>query len=172
MERQGNRISIFTILIILVIIVVAILCLKFFVLDKNNKLPDNSENYYEDKEDNTVVDIYGGDYVKSEEGVRINTSETLQNEKELDGFTFNNFYVYSVEGLTRIEFDVTNNLEFREVLGKYKMILYSDKEKIGEILCEGEEFAANETKRLNVTVGADVSNLYNVKLEKVYTQSI
>ena len=173
MEKGKKRISIISIVILLIIIVAIIVLLKVFLFN-NTEENDINQDYSatSNTTSNTIKDIAGNDYVKVEDGARINVSDALQSDKALDDFTFNNFYIYSVDGATRIEFDVTNNLNIRCKLNKFKLLIYTDKEKAGEILCTGDEFAAGQVKRLSVTVNADLANMYNLEVKAVYIQEM
>lgn len=169
MKNEENRMSFFTVAMIIVVLVVMLLVLKFYVFD--NFLKEDTKNVDEKAEVvDGVTDIEGEDYIKIEDGVKINISQNLEEEKELDGFIFSDFYIYSVDGATRIEFDVENMLETREVLDDFKINVYTEKGKVGRFSCKGDSFAAKQTKRLSVTVNADIANLYDIELEKIYSQ--
>lgn len=164
--KNKERRSIFTIaLIVLVLVILGIVC-YVLVIPKNNKSNINDNNSSEE-----MVSIPGEDYVEYDGDKKINVSEYMESEIYLDDFTFSNFYIYSIDNLTQIEFDVSNDSSKRKGLGEYVMKIYSETEKVGEVVCTGEEFAAGQTKRLSLVINADVANLLNIELESMYTTS-
>lgn len=166
MENNKKRISIITIIIICIIIIaVALLCIKLFLIDKS----DGNNDY---KNESVISNIEGEEYIEYDSDVKINTSQFLQDTKYLDTFEFNNFYVYTIDGVTKIEYDVSNVSSDRKKLQSFKFIVYNENEKVGSLICNGDEFAANQTKRLSIVVNADIANLFDMEVEPIYNSSI
>ena len=162
---EKKRISFITIFIIGVVILVIIgIILKLFVFDKNVDANNN--------QDEKIMNISGEENVEYDGAKKINISGIMQNDIYMDDFTFNNFYIYSIDGVTRIEFDVSNDSSERKKLNDYKMKIYGENDEYGEIICTGEEFAAGQTKRLSVVVNADVANLSAIDIESTYSTEL
>lgn len=160
--ESKKRFSVITIfIIVLVICAIIFACIKFFVLDRNRN--ENTGNT------GAIADILGEENVEYDGNKKINISEYIQGEMYLEDFTFSNVYVYSIDGVTRIEFDVCNDSSSRKKLGDYKIKIYSEKGEAGEIVCTGEEFAAGQTKKLSVVIEADVANLTTIEIDSVYS---
>lgn len=162
-KKEKRRISVISIsVIVILVIAVACVCLKFFVFDKIKSNNDMTGT-------NQLTSILGEDYIEYDGETKINTSEYLQEDKYLDNFVFNNFDVYCIDGVTRIEFDVFNDSENRENLDSFKFIVASKENVAGEIKCQGSEFAAKQTKRLSVVVNCDVSNMFDIYVDPIYS---
>ena len=161
MEKKGKeRISVITVAIMMVIAIISVvLCLKLFVFDKADSKNITS---------NELTNIEGEEYIEYDGDTKINTSYYLQEDKYLDEFVFNNFYVYCVDGITRMEFDVYNDSDNRKTLESYKFVIYGEEATAGTITCQGTEFAAKQTKRLSVVINCDVANMFDVYVEPVY----
>lgn len=163
MNEGEKRISVITLVIIIAIVIVAlIVCLNIFVLNKNNE-----ESYSE------IKNIEGEQYIEYDENVKINNSELLQETKYLNNFAFNNFYVYSIDGVTKIEFDVYNGSAKRAKLQNCYFVIYDENENVaGKLLVNGDELASEQTKRLSIVVDADIANLLDIGVEPIYNNSL
>ena len=163
-KKEEKRISIITVLIIVVVAIVAVvLCLKLFVFDKADSKNITSN-------ENQLSSIEGEEYVEYDGTTKINTSEYLQEDKYLDDFVFDNFNVYCIDGITRMEFDVYNDSDNRKTLESYKLTIYGEENEAGTIVCNGAEFAAKQTKRLSIVINCDVANMFDVYIEPIYNK--
>ena len=165
MKEGKKQISVITI-ILGIIIVIGIIAIVWLVI--NNASSKSSTN----SSDLTVKDIPGDEFVSVEGDTRVNISEQLKNEKGFDMFVFSNFNVYSVDSVSRIEYEVTNISEERATLDDFNINIYDTEDLVETITCKGEELAAGQTKSLSVIVNADISNLYNLDVSPVYTNGL
>lgn len=160
--NNKKRFSIITIaIIVLVVCIVIFICAKMFVFNKNKEDTINDKTV-------EITNISGEENVEYDGNKKINISDYMQDEIYLEDFTFNNFYIYSVDNVTRIEFDVCNESSSRKKMTDYKIKIFKQDKNVGEIICTGEEFAAGQTKRLSVVIGADVANLTTIGIEQIY----
>lgn len=164
-KRNVERKSVFTIaLIVLLLLIVVIVCYVLFFSKGQDSIINESTHV-------ELASISGEENVEYDGKKKINKSEYMESEIFLEDFIFSNFYIYSIDGFTQIEFDVLNGSSKRKKLEEYIMNVYNETEKVGEIVCTGEEFAAGQTKRLSVVVNADIANLASIELKPTYTIS-
>ncbi len=165
-NKNKKRLSVISIVVIIIVLIIIIaICLKLFVFNNSNNksLSSNSSE---------ISSIEGDEYVELDGNTKINTSSFLQEEKYLNDFTFSNFYVYSIDGITRMEFDVYNDSDSRQVLDNFRFIIYDADNEVGSIVCDGDEFASKQTKRLSVVINCDVANMFDVSAEQIYNKVI
>ncbi len=166
MKEGKKQISVITI-ILGIIIVIAIVVVVWLVINNNtsSKSGTNSSELI-------VKDIPGDEFVSVEGDARVNISEQLKNEKGFDSFVFSDFNVYSVDSVSRIEYEVLNASDERKNLDDFNINIYDTEGLVGSIPCKGEELAAGQSKHLSVIVDADISNLYNLDVSQVYSNGL
>ena len=163
-KLKFGRVSIIS-LVIIIVIAVCVVALIGIIIFNSFKITDNASKDY-------ANDILGEENIEYDNNAKVNNSDLLIENKYLDNFIFSNYYIYSVDGNTRIEYDITNDSDKRMELDEYVMEIYSGEKKVGQVTCKGTTLAAKQTKTLNVVIKADVANLSNIMLKKIYNKSV
>ena len=101
-----------------------------------------------------------------EDGVKINTSEELAKDKQLDSYTITNIKLSNRNNISTLLADVTNNgNQTEEQIVRIEML-----DKNGNIIMELKgtlkALAQGETTQLNVNVSADIVGAYDFRISK------
>ncbi len=182
---EEKRVSTITIIIIVVVIaIIAIVVLGIMGVFSN--IIGGNEN-----ENNVNIDQIAGNLTDEEldkipEGVsniegennieidanqkKINNSNVINNSYYLDEFKFSNFYISSIEGKTKITCTITNISDTYATLDAFYIYFYDDNSVCaGAQMVKSTRFGAKESQDIDIIVDADVANLSEIDLKRVYS---
>jgi hypothetical protein len=123
------------------------------------------------KEDNLEaekIELSDIDYVVTDDGTKVNNSETLKSEKNLNGLKISNIQLTTdPDGKTTLLADVENTTSSATTT---KFVKISILDKSGTVLAEVDgmivALEAGETTQLNVGTSADYANAYDFEIEE------
>lgn len=143
-------------LLILIIVAIAIIAIIWFITRKGKE--SNQE------ETNQVVE----EFVQvQEDGTKVNISNKLKEEKELDGLKIGNIQLTEKDGQLRLLANVTNTTS-KDVDAFFIDIILYDKNgnEIDTILGLVSPVKAGQTVELNAGITEDYANAYDFKVVK------
>lgn len=144
------------ILLAIVVIIIAIVMVK----SNNSSKEDNQEA--------EKIELSDIDYVVTDDGTKVNNSETLKSEKNLNGLKISNIQLTTdPDGKTTLLADVENTTSSATTT---KFVKISILDKSGTVLAEVDgmivALEAGETTQLNVGTSADYANAYDFEIEE------
>ena len=164
------------ILILLVVSVIIIVGINIFV--KVNTKPQNEQTNTGTTEENTPSDNQKNETQKEEEideytqvladGSKLNISDNLAKGKTFEGLEITNIQLKAEGKTTRLLADVENKTGART---KDRMIKIDFLDKDGKVITTMRGFInpmeVGGTSKINISVSADVSNTYDIKISNV-----
>jgi hypothetical protein len=144
------------ILLAIVVIIIAIVMVK----SNNSNKEDNLEA--------EKIELSDIDYVVTDDGTKVNNSETLKSEKNLNGLKISNIQLTTdSDGKTTLLADVENTTSSATTT---KFVKISILDKSGTVLAEVDgmivALESGETTQLNVGTSADYANAYDFEIEE------
>lgn len=163
-KKNGILKIILCIVVVLVIAVVTIFLVKKFVLDKDdtNTIIDNTPV------EHNLNELKFDKYTKVENGVIINKSEKIKEDKIVDEFTISNYELTYEHGTILIG-TVKNNSNVNITERTNVIIKFLDEQgnEIGNMMGSIPPVDAGDTVQINTSTSAEIMNVYDVKVEKM-----
>lgn len=157
---------------LLLLIIVAVIIIAILVGVKNSKQKELEQygagNQDQAQEQGETENQQVGEYEKLlEDGTKINTSEELKKDKEIEGIKISNIQLTQQNGQTVLLADVTNPGETAtDVIGIKIIVLDKEGNEIGQIPGAVSPLKPGETKQLNTGITESYSNAYDFRVEK------
>lgn len=161
-KKNGILKIILSIVVVLVIAVAIVLLVKNFIKD------DSLNNVGNAPVEHNVNEIKIDNYTKVENGVIINKSEKIKEEKVVDEFTISDYELTYDHG-TRLVGTVKNNSNVNIAERTKVMIKFLDDRgtELGYMIGSIPPIDAGDTVQINTTTSAEIINVYDVKVEKM-----
>lgn len=161
-KKNGILKIILSIAVVLVIAVAIVLLVKNFIKD------DSLNNVGNAPVEHNVNEIKIDNYTKVENGVIINKSEKIKEEKVVDEFTISDYELTYDHG-TRLVGTVKNNSNVNIAERTKVMIKFLDDRgtELGYMIGSIPPIDAGDTVQINTTTSAEIINVYDVKVEKM-----
>lgn len=149
-------------------LIIGLLILLFIVIlivkpKKNKKENANETNdivVTEEVEEEKYVEVLN-------DGTKLNTSDTLQEDKEVDGLLFTNIQLTNNNGQTVLLADVTNTTEKKSALTLVDVIILDEKgNELGKVGGIVSPLNPSESTQFNTSMTIDYSNAYDFKIVK------
>ncbi len=152
-SKSNSRRTLLIVLIIIILIVVVALLVRN--AQKNN---DSSENTAGNESKESYVE-------EIEDGVKINKSTKLNEAKEINGLLITNIQLTTIDGMTTLLADVTNNSGAPTQLQTIKItLLAQDGSELTTVTGIVKDLAVGETTELNISVTSDFVNAYDFRV--------
>ena len=113
------------------------------------------------------IDINNLENAKIENGLKINTSKKIKEEKEFNGIVFSNVELKSEKGESVFTALITNNTS-KKYENLFLKANFVDKKgnKLNEIIICVPDFNPNDSKSVTSTLTDDIINAYNYTIEE------
>lgn len=143
-------------ILILILIVIILLSIIWFFTRKKEEIINENENQ--------IVE----EFVQVQEnGAKVNISNKLKEEKELDGLKIGDIQLTEMNGQLLLLANVTNTTSIDRDAFYVNIILYNKEgQEIGTILGVISSVKANETVQLKAGITEDYANAYDFKVVK------
>jgi len=154
--------------LILIIVAIVIIAILTGIRNSKNSVKNEGENGTGNNIENRTENIEVGEYEQLlEDGTKLNTSEELKKEKEIEGIKITNIQLTEQGGQTVLLADVTNSTEAEtDVIGINIIVLDKEGNEIGTIPGAVSPLKPGETKQFNATIsGADSVNAKDFRIE-------
>ncbi len=152
---------------LLILVIVGVIILAILAGVRNSKQKELGKTQEQEGEQTTQTQQVGEYEQLLEDGTKINTSEELKKDKEIEGIKISNIQLSQQNGQTVLLADVTNPGQTEtDVIGIKIIVLDKEGNEIGEIPGAISPLKAGETKQFNTGITQDYSNAYNFKVEK------
>ena len=156
MRREEKR-------LIIIVILIGVVIIGGLLIWKNNKGEKYNENVMQ-IEENEVEE-----YVqKLEDGSKLNVSEELRKEKEIEGLEITNIQLKETRGITTLLAEVENT---SGKISEEKKVQVEILNKKGEVITtlKGriDKIGVGEKVQLNMSVTADVANAYDFRIREI-----
>ena len=155
-------------LLILIIVAIVIIAILTGIRNSKNSVKNEGENGTGNNIENRTENIEVGEYEQLlEDGTKLNTSEELKKEKEIEGIKITNIQLTEQGGQTVLLADVTNSTEAEtDVIGINIIVLDKEGNEIGRIPGAVSPLKPGESKQLNAGITEDYANAYDFRVEK------
>lgn len=159
---KNKKIKLYIAIFLIIAIIIAII--TYFSRKDNNiesEIVDNSEGL-------TLYDTKLSEYVKeTEEGIKINTSSELNQDKKLGDLTVTNIQLTSVSGITTLLADVTNNTNQNTDLKNITAVFLDEN---GKELYSAKGIVRaldiGETARINISISSNYVTAYDIEFKE------
>ena len=154
-RKQKKGINLITLVIAIIIIVLVVIFIKNIVSKNKNKENTNSTTTEEK-------------YVQTlDDGTKLNTSEKLKKDKEVEDLELKNIQLTYKNGVTNLLCDIQNNSKKEVKMEDVEIVLLDENgDTIYKMRGFMEEIKPGETKQFNSSITADFSNAYDFKINK------
>lgn len=151
---------------IVLIVGLLVLLLVVILIVKPNK--NKTENKNESNDIVITDEVEEEKYVQVlNDGTKLNTSDTLQKDKVVDGLSFTNIQLTNNNGQTVLLADVTNTTNKKSALTLVDVIILDEKgNELGKVGGIVSPLEPSETKQFNSSMTIDYSNAYDFKIVK------
>lgn len=169
MKNQEKR-NLFILILVAVIIIAVLVNIRNAKNAQGSEIPENNNSVTGQEvnpEQNQENEQLGEFEQLLEDGTKLNTSEELKKEKEIEGIKITNIQLTEQGGQTVLLADVTNSTEAEtDVIGINIIVLDKEGQEIGKIPGAVSPLKPGETKQLNVGITEKYGNAYNFRVEK------
>ena len=156
--KRNEKIVIAVLLIITIILIV--------ILHMRNSSNNSSDETIETSSESVVVE--DGGYVRTySDGTKLNMSEALNEDKEIDGIEITDIQLTESDNITQLLATLTNTSD--ETQGGYSVTLTlvdEDGEELTEMKAYIPELEPNGSTQLNTSIGFDYSDAYDFVISK------
>ena len=156
-------------ILILALIIMVIIVVLIGKARKKDNLPESpSQEVVQENENNAEENEINEEFVEVlDDGTKVNTSETLKEEKKVDDLSFTNMQLTNSDGQTVLLADVTNTGSTATELTLYDVIIL-DKDGNEVVTLGGlvSPLEPGETTQFNVSMTRDYANAYDFKIVK------
>ena len=167
-KKKGMKRNEKIVILVLVIIVIALIIVQIVRNNSNNSEETTVTTSSSNSETESSDDEEDDGYVTTlSDGTKLNTSEKLNEDKEIDGIEITEIQLTESNNQTQLLATLTNTSE--EVQGGYVVtinLLDEDGETIAQLSAYIPELEAGESTQLNASSGLDYSNAYNFTITK------
>lgn len=171
-ERIKKANKIFLIIIVIILIAVIIGVLTCIIIEKNNNengLGKEGKNYtstLDMKEQAPLINMDNKENAKIEQGEKINSSQSLQEEKTVSGLKLTNIKLHTEKGLSYFNATVENttqeDFEKKAVNLKFKKSNGSVLANVGAVI---PTIKAGGKGTINASTTQDIANASDVEIE-------
>ena len=166
-KKKGMKKSEKIVILVLVIIVIALIIVQIIRNNSNSEKTTvtTSSSDSETESDDEEEDV--GYVTTLSDGTKLNTSEKLNEDKEIDGIEITEIQLTESNNQTQLLATLTNTSE--EVQGGYVAtinLLDEDGETIAQLSAYIPELEAGESTQLNTSSGLDYSDAYDFTITK------
>lgn len=167
MKKQEKR-NLLILILVAVIIIAVLVSMRNAKNAEGSNVPENNDTVTGQEVNPDPKNEELGEFEQMlEDGTKLNTSEELKKEKEIEGIKITNIQLTEQGGQTVLLADVTNGTEAEtDVIGINIIILDKEGQEIGKIPGAVSPLKSGETKQLNVGITEKYGNAYNFRVEK------
>ena len=171
--RKNKRKVIIVIILIIILMVLGTICVISIKKNdqENNTTEENnidmSVNNTNIQEGEILIDYDNLENAKLEDGIKINTSEKVHQQKTFEGLRINQVLIDSEQNMTNFSINF-ENISDKTIGEKYLKITCLDKSgnQIGELYAYVSETAPGEIANTKVTVPEDYINMYDYQISE------
>ena len=156
-----------SIILISALIIVIVVCVIILYIKQNQNTKKNEEILYAQENiiENTAKQV--SEFAEQlPNGVKVNTSEKVSENKDINGLTFSNIKLTEDGGITTLLAEVKNNTGKKT---EAKMVTIEILDKEGNVLTDFEGFIdamdIDGSAKLNASLTGDVSNAYDLRIK-------
>ena len=151
--------------IIIIIVIFAIIAITvtatIIILNKNKEYKEAEE----ESQQLTLYDTKLADYVKeTEDGIKINTSRQLSQDKKIGELTVSGLQLTSKSGITTLIATVTNNTSENTKLQNIEVVFLSEnKEELATAKGVVAPLNIGESTKINISMSSNYINAYDLE---------
>ena len=164
-EKLNIKKVIILVIILIAIILGIVICIKVFRKGTRSSTP-NYASTEDMKEHAPLINMNNTENAKIEKGEKINSSQNMQQEKEVSGLKITGITLHTEKGISYFNATVQNttqeNIERKVIKLKFKRGDESIFKIVEAIL---PEIKAGGTAQINASTTADIVNAYDVEIE-------
>lgn len=163
-KRPSMFSIIITIGIVLSVISVVLIIVTTVSKDSGSKSIDIEKINSISGDENVVIDS---------DGSRINSSNSILSQKNVDGFIFDSFDVSTNNGISTLTFEIYNPEDKDRELGEYELkVLDEYSNVIGRITDNAETIEGLSRKTISLQIKGDIANLTDIQINKIVYEKI